>query len=146
MKTYSYQNLTEFGINPLTGEACAYGKRILCDLDQNGVELVAEFLGVYPNAFPENWNSYVGKNKAVASVMLHRNSFTDIIAFALMLKGWRFIIIHNYEKSITATDDEHEVQLWRDSNLEGLRIVFNPAAMQPHIGSRNIHQMSGRTI
>jgi hypothetical protein len=146
MKTYSYQDMIKFGINPLTGEACAFSKRVLCDLSEKGVELLSEYFGIKNDAFPENWNSKVGREEAVASVMIDRNAFHDIMIFALMLRGWHYIIVRDY-CLITVTNEEYEMQQWQDLNLEGIRILLNyNYSTQPRMGSRNLHHTSGRYL
>ena len=145
MKTYSYRNMTEFGINPLTGEACVFGKRVLCDLDEDGVSLLSEYLGILPNAFPENWNTRVGRKDAVASIMLDRHAFHDIIIFALMLRGWHYIIVRDY-CYITVTNEDREMEAWQDLKMEGVKIIINQRPSAPCVGSRNIHQMSARYV
>ena len=146
MKTYSYKDMIKFGINPLTGEACSFSKRILCDLSEEGVELLSEYFGIKSEAFPENWNSKVGREEAVASVMIDRNAFNDIMIFALMLRGWHYIIVRDF-CYITVTNEESEMQQWHDLNMEGIKIIRNyHYSTQPRMGSRNVHQMSGRYL
>lgn len=66
----SNRDLEQFGIVMLTGESCAYSKRILCDLTQTGYHIFCKCFGlqpIYPRPevpserisfpFAEAWNS-----------------------------------------------------------------------------------------
>lgn len=70
------EKLKELGINILTGERCNIGIRLLCDLSEKGVETIQNHIGFTPSA--ENWNSYVGEDKAVKSIMLTQ-TYLDFI-------------------------------------------------------------------
>jgi len=71
----SCEDLEQFGVIPLTGEGCGLAMRILCDLTEEGVKLIREFMRVEPTAHP--WNS-----KGVKSIMLPRCIFRDLWIFA----------------------------------------------------------------
>lgn len=143
MKTFTLESLIDFGINRLTGEACAFGRRVLCDLNEDGRELLADFFSISSNAFNENWNSRVGKKEAVASIMLDRHFFKDILIFALLREGWEYIIEHNVDHiSLTATNKTEEILRWQE-NTPGLRVIRNWSGPNS-FGTRNMHQMSGR--
>lgn len=72
--------LQDYGIIPLTGEACAYGMRILYDLTPSGVEVISRFLGGNVQ-FKDNsnWNS-----GAVASVMIPYSAIRDLERFVML--------------------------------------------------------------
>jgi hypothetical protein len=40
-----WNDLRSFGINALTGEACAVGKRLLCDVNDQGRKLLCSIFG-----------------------------------------------------------------------------------------------------
>lgn len=84
MKTISCLNdLKEYGIYPLTGEADALGYRILCDVDKRGKELIEDTFGVQCGTAP--WNiSMAGGREHVASVMLTHRAAEDIGPIALL--------------------------------------------------------------
>ncbi len=53
-----YDDLRRYGINSLTGEACPYSQRVLCDLTPRGKKIVFDLLGIPPTIpLSENWNS-----------------------------------------------------------------------------------------
>lgn len=80
------------GINILTGEACRLGQRLLCDLNEDGVELVERYLGCKVKA-ESNQNSMVGEKPAVASVFLGRETLREMGVFGLMLKGAKACVL-----------------------------------------------------
>ena len=49
--------LRSYGFDFLTGEACAYGMRILTDLTDQAEQILIQFLGVRDITFNGNWNS-----------------------------------------------------------------------------------------
>lgn len=126
--------LTQFGVNPLTGEACAHNLRILCDLSTSGVTLLTQFLGVntLTHALTPNWNSRVGERPAVASVMLPRETLRPLLVFALLQQG------HDY---VTVDDPTGYTQEEWD-RYPGPK----PAAIRNLGRQRNTHEMSGRTL
>lgn len=158
MKTLTFSKLPEIGINPLTGEACAFSMRILCDLSQEGADLMRDYLGLSASAdvFNPNWNSFVGDKPAVASIMVERDMFSKIMIFALFREGYKYVMASQAYDSYTAYSDDdlasngalkaaHEGV--RDGKAEHVRLYVNPKATStaPSVGSRNVHQFTGRT-
>ena len=74
-----WRDLEEYGIDTLTGEACVYGIRVLCDLTEEGKATVCSFLGIPKGAkMSVNWNS-----KGVCSVMLPASILEDLAVYTL---------------------------------------------------------------
>jgi len=82
-------DLNEYGIKILTGEACNLGARLLCDLTYEGVQLVSKAFGMVCPAktnggeliggsFTMGWNS------GIASIMLGYNDYHTLGIFALL--------------------------------------------------------------
>lgn len=85
---YPWADLKQFGIEALTGEACVYSLRVLCDLSEAGRTHIAEFFGgIAETGFNANWNSYAGSAPAVSSVMLPRGILSDLAQFLLFQDG-----------------------------------------------------------
>lgn len=160
MEHLTYSSLPSIGVNPLTGESCAYSQRILCDLNEQGVELIADWLGIptYPKpAFAENWNSSVDGKPAVASVMLARECMQPLMLFALLRQGWAYIVESGSQfTAFNDKDIEREPNLkeyldpesWLCKMHPGIHVYRNP---RPDVnskiaGSRNVHQFTGRTL
>ena len=74
----------QFGVNPLTGEACKFSQRILCDLTEEGKKLVQSFLGVNGVLeFEKNWNS----GSAFSMMMDRRTLYKDLAIYAALQDG-----------------------------------------------------------
>lgn len=148
-RTLNYDHLQELGINPLTGEACAFSMRLLCDLNEDGVRLLQDFFGLLPadpNAiFPTRMNSSVGDKPSVASCMLVRSMFNDLYKFVLMLEGWDVVV--QYGNDWTGMTGEH-YEKYKDHYPGTINVFTNwrGCGNQPYRGSRNIHAMTGRSI
>ena len=74
-------DLEEYGIHRLTGEACGIGLRILCDLDPNGVAMLQEFLSIDLGDRNNSWN-HQGK-AGWKSIMLPYSIFADLMVYVL---------------------------------------------------------------
>lgn len=83
---HNLSDLTEYGFNVLTGEACTYSMRILVDLNERGVDILGAFLGSQfeEGALGNNWNSEVYGEPAAASVMLTHSTLRDLSIFVLL--------------------------------------------------------------
>lgn len=83
-----WNDLRHYGVNFLTGEACAVGKRLLCDVSDQGRRLLCQVFGLPPNtAFTENWNSQVNGQPAIGSIFLPPSLFTFISAMIFLETG-----------------------------------------------------------
>ncbi len=151
----NHSDLVQFGINPLTGEACGYGMRVLCDLSAAGCALVADFMGLRFNpddptaCFPRNWNSKVGDRPAIASFMLTRSTVSDLMRFALFSVDNCDYVLENPDGSLYGLHegDEYctkylEMARTEEYHAKGYRIWTNFSKT----GSRNQHAFSGRTV
>jgi hypothetical protein len=150
------QALEQFGVNPLTGEACAFAMRVLCDLNAEGAALLQEFLGIPAATFPESWNSRVNGQPAVASIMLTWECLPSLARFALWRRRDIAVIVGVKNGGIgmvgyTLEDWEKEATLFRSDPATwhtdmGFCVYFNPRIKNaPTIGTRHVHGISGRT-
>jgi len=157
--------LKQFGVIPLTGEACGLAMRILCDLTEDGVQLIREFLRVEPTAEP--WN-----REGVKSIMLPVSIFQELWIFAHVRAGTANVFLGGYCMGDQWTETyydtlkitvKHPVKEWRSSAyavndpemmkrfLEYDDVCFHIArwfrkSTQPGTGLDNRHAMSGRTV
>lgn len=83
------RDLERFGIDALTGESCAYHRRMLVGLTQAGADLVCDFYGINLAGLREPWNSTACGEKAVASFMLpvRHEAWTDLATVGLFRQG-----------------------------------------------------------
>lgn len=149
-KFYTSNDLVRFGVKPLTGEADAYGRRILCDLDAAGAALIRLFLGLpHDSPLQQNWNTYVGTLPAVASVMIDREVFKPLAIFAMLHVADCDMVIEA-PSGVTGhktTDEYYEKYVQLAERSTELRVHRNmrKASAAPNVGGRNTHAMTGRT-
>lgn len=152
--------LKELGINTLTGEACAYSTRILCDLNEDGVTLFKAYLGLTAEAaLAAPWNSSpINGKPPVASVMIDREMFEPLARFALFTQGFQFVYgrkgggniyytAYN-QVDIDCNSGVRDMHSLARSGVGDAYVWVNPAAFnnaQPRVGSRNVHAATGRT-
>jgi len=147
----NWNDLEPYGVIALTGEACGYGYRTLCDLTEAGELLIRELFDIPgPLKLHENWNN----EGRAGSIMLPPGMLTPLAVFALFKAECSKVFVH-YDGTvhgIEATDSPETADLWLkfhqghhcDScNRYGagggiMRSVTNPGF------SRYRHQMSGR--
>jgi hypothetical protein len=138
-----HDELRRYGINPLTGEACPYGQRVLCDLTPRGKKIVFDLLGIPPTIpLSENWNS-----GSSFSMMIPRSLLAhDLPIWCLIDSGCDDIIVSRdgiCGREVDDTDEEWE-------NYYQLLVEWNkqPQCVRstsgPRQGTRMIHAMSGR--
>ena len=145
---HNWSDLSQFGINSLTGEACKYSMRLLCDLNDDGVDLVLDLFGLPhgETVFAKNWNSMVGNKDAVASVMLPRTVFDTLALFALFRSGVTFAAKQKDGSWVGySAEDVVHYKLDRQRLEElGYAVHVNPTPAET--GSRNTHAFTGRTL
>ena len=135
------RDLRPFGINPLTGEACAYGLRQLCDLTRDGKKTLEAFYGSYITS--PNWNCKVGETKAEFSCMISRSTFEDLMKFIIWREGCKYMTIKgNVITGFVDLDDEQKAYVEKT----GGQLYCSPVSqVQPQVDGRNVHQATGRT-
>lgn len=159
MKTFnSDSGLRRLGIEFLTGEACAFNMRLLCDLNESGCDLLRDYYGLpYDAKFAPPMNSRVNDQPSVASTMIERNAFPALIRFALFRQGYQYVYGDPEGLDYTAfTDKDVEdpkqpylkmILAGEASWLPEAKLFRNPKSpSQPSVGSRNVHQFTGRTL
>ena len=146
MKTISnlYDGLRRYGINPLTGEACPFSQRVLCDLTPRGKKIFFDLLGIPPTIpLSENWNS-----GSSFSLMIPRSLLAhDLPIWCLIDSGCDDIIVSRdgiFGGDTTDTDEEWEgyYELLVQWEKNPLRVRSTSG---PRQGTRMVHAMSGRS-
>lgn len=127
-----------YGILLLTGEACAYSSRGLCDLTEKGAELIRNYLSLPCNC-PLNppWNT-----QGVASILLPWDCFSSLVAFCCLTSGECVEVIRTDSLlvGVEPSDSDKHVKLW----LDGRKVIRTYQPLHGSEGGRNRHQMSGR--
>jgi hypothetical protein len=155
----NWKDLEQYGIFPLTGEACAISARLLCDLNKNGEKLIKEFLGIPQNAtLADNWNSI-----GISSIFLPYGILQDLAAFLLLSTGYTIayaikdgeIIGINQHDDGDCTDehytiDEHTVitgaQAWICKHYGSQITRTYTTSNHPRRGLSCTHQMTNRSM
>lgn len=142
----SAADLAVLGINPLTGEACAYSQRILCDVNEEGRELLREYLGLPSLELAPAMNGTVDGWPAVGCFMLSRGSIQDLARFGMFYKGALANITFT-DGTLYGLFDQDLVDRYAGALSNGT-LERNPVATScaPRVGSRNVHQMTGRVL
>lgn len=92
MSFNSLEGAVRYGVNPLTGEACNFGMRLLCDVSERGKRNLELFMGVAALTLNGNANSYVGAEESVGSIFLTHSTLWEFIAFCALAEGYEYVI------------------------------------------------------
>ena len=134
MKTIRcWDDLREYGVKPLTGEACGLGYRLLCDVTEEGHRIIERCFDV-TITLAEPWN-----REAIGSIMLAPETLVPLGVFALLESGccgaWRHK--DGSVVGIEAGDAEHMRAFAAENAVR--RYAYEGTA-----GSRNRHEFTGR--
>ena len=143
MKTIDcWQDLILFGIDPLTGEACALSWRILFDVTEAGRKVLAKCLGVPNLALAEAWNRGSVTDPHVGSIMLTQEMLTPLAVFALLESGCMecWVFRNGGVLGVESGDDPARTEARRQHNGDSIARVFRYRENR----DRNVHQMSQR--
>jgi len=144
MKTINcWDDLSRYGIVPLTGEACGLMYRILCDVTAHGKSVLEKALGVAELRLSENWNGGSDDNPHVGSLMLAREVLPFVGVFALLESGCPEVWLTKAGGliGIERADPPEEVERFKRFHADDLARRF---AYSGTAGDRNQHMMSGR--
>jgi hypothetical protein len=139
--------LREYGINMLTGEACGISMRLLCDLTEEGYDLIVDFFG---GATP----THSAMNRGKACIMLSRDTLRDIVIFGALRNGANNVVAFEYDrysnarnvyKSFVGTIDQlrHDLELYKQYDWVKIGRSWDRSGTA-HDGMANRHEMSGR--
>jgi hypothetical protein len=134
---HSWEDLRQLGINMLTGESCGYSLRLLCDVSEEGKALLADYFGMPGIQLAANWNSRVGEQPAVGSIMLSRKLLMPLAEFALLRKGALAVV--ESDSMIMGVFDQTLLDRYGENTNLAIRRNFAT-------DSRVTHAMTGRTV
>jgi hypothetical protein len=138
-----WEDLSRFGIVPLTGEACGLSYRILCDVTATGKKIIEKALDVANLKLRENWNHGNPDDPHVGCVMLAPELLPCLGVFALLEHGCCEVWLTKTRQVVgIETDDmpDRTDVLHRYCGDElARRFAYAGTA-----GDRNQHMMSGR--
>lgn len=142
---HCWRELETYGIDPLTGEACSLGARVLFDCTEKGRKILARALGVPDLKLAEPWNRGTAADPHVGSILLPHAMLTTVAVFALLEGGcdecWQ------YETGVVGFEPG-DCRERRAAYLDLLRPKLvrrygYPGGAQS-VGDRQVHQFSGR--
>lgn len=81
--------MRHLGVYALTGEACGFGMRLLCDLSPEAAKAVAAMWDVPVDALHESWN-HGGKETGWRCAMFFPDSMTSVARWIIAYVGWGF--------------------------------------------------------
>ena len=144
MKTIdSWDDLSHYGIVPLTGEACGLMYRILFDVTARGKKILEKALDVSELRLRESWNRGTDDAPHVGSIMLAREVLPFFGIFALLEDGCPEVFLTKGGSLIGTqrTDSAEDVERFKRFHADDLvrRFAYSGTA-----GDRNEHMMSGR--
>ncbi len=128
-----WNDLTIFGIKPLTGEACGLSYRLLCDVTDAGKRIIEKCFDVGLK-LAEPWNS-----GAIGAIMLSPEMLVPLGIFALLESGCKEVYAKGTDLIGIEPDDS------QDQVAAMLRGASRRYAYEGTAGSRNRHEFSGRT-
>jgi len=144
----NWGDLSEFGIERLTGEACTLGYRGLCDVTRRGANIVRDLLGAIQLDLPNNWNSGSVSDPHVGSIMLPHEMFAPLALWCLLSQSkfaevW--IMTNGTVRGMTDDDLrlESEIGYW-EQHADQIQRKFQNETNNPV--RRNVHAFTGRLV
>ena len=159
-----YSDLKQYGLKALTGEACSFGMRMLCDVNDKGRRLLESFFGMTGLSLASNYNSTVEEYGDVngSLVLGHKTLWELMIYVGFYIERCTMLAIMEKRGSIAGiySNDPDDVAKFRDNAPEyymgtDVQVLSNdwqevwaprnPNNM-PSSDGRNIHQSTGRAL
>lgn len=137
------------GIKYLTGEACAYSQRLLCDVNEDGLAMLQDYFGVPGLKLADAYNSEVAGKPSVGSLMLARLAFEPLVEFILAEKG-AIALLYRENKVVGGLMTEDYVNRYTElserssASMHAVQRIYRPA--QHAVGSRNVHAATSRVL
>lgn len=100
----NWEDLSRYGIEVLTSEACSFNARFLCRITQDGREILEQFLGVGITAyqpFPSQPKPFIGE------ITLGKTWFNEIALACLAKYSYLYVTDHGV---IGADERLHELE------------------------------------
>ena len=141
-----WDDLSAYGIIPLTGEACGLSYRILCDVTARGKKTLEKALSVAQLGLHENWNHGSADDPHVGSVMLAPDLLPFIGVFALLEAGCREVWLTKGQTVIGIEAEDSPDQRGDVPTLSTPTTWRDASATAGTAGDRNQHMMTGRVV
>ena len=136
-KISCWDDLTPFGIEILTAEACGLSYRYLCDVTEKGRKVLSVAFGIPNFTLAEAWNRGTDASPHVGSIMLSQCMLTPIGVFALLESGSTEVWLLKSGELLGIEPGD------RSADMAVLNVV-RTFSYRGTAGSRNQHVFSGR--
>ena len=134
------------GIKSLTGEACKFSQRLLCDVNEDGLALLQDFFGIPELKLADPWNSSVNDKPSVGSIMLARAMWEPLAEFVFARKH-ALAAIYVDNRVSCGIFDADLLARYEAANLPHHDIHRYPGPSNaPTVRSRNVHAATGRAL
>ena len=146
MKTVScFADLIAYGIDPLTGEACGLSYRILCDVTENGRNVLRKAFGIPHMNLSPSWNRGTDAAPHVGSILLALEMLVPLAVFSLLESGCTEAWLVHEGGVIGIEPKDSPEMIEANRRLVGERLL-RTLAYRGTAGDRNVHVMSGRIV
>jgi hypothetical protein len=142
-KISCWNDLTPFGIEILTAEACGVSYRYLCDCTEKGRKVLSVAFGIPTFSLAEAWNRGTDAEPHVGSIMLTHDMLTPVGVFALLEAGCKEVWLYKGGGllGIEPSDRPADIEVLNQFGKEDFARKFSYGGTA---GSRNQHVMTGR--
>ena len=146
----NWRDMSKYGFNVLTGEACGLGYRALIDLSKEALEIVTRTVGAVELKTPSDYNG----GDAVGSLLMPYAFLEPLAVFALFMReNVQHVVImwgqDTYSGQTIVGMSAKELEDSRgtlDENGWSYRVLTHPEKREGITdGMSNVHQMTGRT-
>ena len=142
-KISCWNDLTPFGIEFLTAEACGVSYRYLCDVTEKGRKVLSVTFGIPTFSLAEAWNRGSDAEPHVGSIMLSQCMLTPIGVFALLESGCTEVWLYKSGGLLGIEPSDRPADL-AVLNAFGKDELVRKFSYGGTAGSRNQHVFSGR--
>lgn len=133
------------GINALTGEACTFSLRQLCDVNESGKEFLQEYFGIQQLTLAAPWNSTVNGQPSVGSIMLGHEMLQPLAEFFFAREGALAVVYIN-KRIAGGIFDQEVLDNYTTAALPLYEIKRLHRGIGPSVGSRNVHAATCRVL
>lgn len=142
----------QFGISPITGEACNLSLRKLCDVNAAGLALLEDYLRT-TITLQDPTNSSVDGKPTVGCLLLAPAVLRDIARYGMASSG-ALAVVESIDGTLTPVYDQAYLDRYSamvDSHEEQKRdrmftIQRFSRGTGPRVGNSNVHMATGRVM
>ena len=145
-KIHCWDDLTPFGIEILTAEACGVSYRYLCDVTEKGRKVLSVAFGIPNFTLAEAWNRGSDAEPHVGSIMLSHCMLTPVGVFALLESGCKEVWLYTSGGLLGIDPGDRIADITLVNAFVKKDDFVRKFSYGGTAGSRNQHVMSGRIV